>query len=637
MYMRKPSQPKARKSEFRKFDAPIAGWVSNRSLSDPRSIEGPGAAVLDNYFPRAGSVKLRRGKQLYATLTNENLPVESLFTYRNGNNKHFFAANANAIYDITTVLYPKSGEVGTEAGSALTDTADNTFGFQSTEGLEVMSNFTGGDWSTVQFATTGGVFLLGVNGQDDGFLFDGQDFWANIAGGVYRLAYDAQTAPFVAGSTVTGGTSGATAKVYKSVGESPTGYLYLYDITGTFVDNEIISGGGGSATVNGVASNASPGVTFGTTDLTTADMSFVWAYKNRIWFVQKESLTIWYMQNADSIGGMAVAFPLAGVFPDGGSLLFGQTWSLEAGLSGGLSEQNIFVTSQGEVAIYQGSDPSEAATWSKVGVYRIGTPMGKHAFFRGGGDLAIATSVGLVPLSKAIGLDITSLNVATVSYKIADAWSDAVQARGLDKWQAKLWPEQKMAVISPPDLIGSTQPVLFVSNTETGAWCRYTGWYALCMEVFDGQLFFGSPNGLIYTANVSGQDDGQAYTGTVIPLFDDMGSPGSAKVGKTARAVSRSNISIDPKITYKADYDVSPPTAPNAVGISSDNVWGVGIWGQSVWGTLTPELINQSGQSVGGIGYAVSLAYQVTSGSIGPIDDELVRLEVTFTATEVFN
>src|SRR3546814_19366396 len=91
-----------------------------------------------------------------------------------------------------------------------------------------------------------------------------------------------------------------------------------------------------------------------------------------------------------------------------------------------ISDWSSDVCSSDLVAVYQGSDPGEAATWSKVGVYRIGKPLGARAHFRGGGDIAIATSVGLVPLSKAISLDVTSLNVATVSYKIADAWSEAV-------------------------------------------------------------------------------------------------------------------------------------------------------------------------------------------------------------------
>src|SRR3546814_4932486 len=111
-------------------------------------------------------------------------------------------------------------------------------------------------------------------------------------------------------------------------------------------------------------------------------MSYVWVYKSRLWFAQKDSMTAWYMDNADSIGGTAEPFPLGGVFGLGGSLLFGSAWSIDSSSDSGLSEQNIFVSTEGEVAVYQGSDPGEAATWSKVGVYRIGKPLGARAHFR---------------------------------------------------------------------------------------------------------------------------------------------------------------------------------------------------------------------------------------------------------------
>src|SRR3546814_14962094 len=89
-----------------------------------------------------------------------------------------------------------------------------------------------------------------------------------------------------------------------------------------------------------------------------------------------------------------------------------------------------------------------------------------------------------------------------------------------------------MAVISPPNLIGADYPVMFISNTETGSWARFTNWYALCMTVFDGRLFFGSPSGAIYIANASGLDEGETYTGTVLPLFEDLGSLPAVKIGK---------------------------------------------------------------------------------------------------------
>lgn len=638
MYARTPSQPRRQRSaQVKQFPAPVGGWVSNRALANP-SEPGvqQGAAVLDNFFPKSGSVKLRRGRQLYATLENEALSVTSMFSYRNGLNERLFAANAETIYDLTTVISPSGGQITTQDESLIVTEEGDWFGFTSTEGLDVIGNFTGGDWVTVQFATTGGVFLVGVNGEDDGFIFNGTDFWPNLAGGVFQLAYKTQTAPFVQGAIVTGGTSGAKGTIYRDVDTGAQGRLFLSNVTGTFQNNETLTGStGGAAVVDGTQTNASPGVTFGTSGLTIADMAYVWVYKSRLWFAQRDSLNAWYLDDADAIGGTAVSFPLAGVFGLGGSIMFGSNWALGTSDQGGLGEQCVFVSTQGEVAIYQGSYPGTADDWSKVGVYRIGTPLGKRAFIRGGGDLAIATSVGLVPLSKAIELDVTSLNVATVSYAISDAWDDATKLRGLDNWQCQLWPEQKMALISPPDLIGSSAPVLFVSNTETGKWARFTGWYALCMEVFKGQLYFGTTGGKVHTANVSGMDGDDSYTGTVIPLHEDMGSAWSLKTAGIARVVTRANVTTSSQVTVVYDFGITAPPPPDATSTGAPNLWATGVWGQSVWGAATPQVINQGAFSTGGLGYTLAPCYQVTSGSVGPLDEELISMSVAFTMGDV--
>src|SRR3546814_4670166 len=118
-------------------------------------------------------------------------------------------------------------------------------------------------------------------------------------------------------------------------------------------------------------------------------MSFVWVYKNRLYFVQKDTMDAWYLA-ADAVGGAATKYPMAGIFGLGGSLLFGQRWSLSSGGDGGLSEQNAFVSTEGEVAIFQGLSPEDTQTWGEVGLYRVGRPLGQNAFNRGAGDLAIA-------------------------------------------------------------------------------------------------------------------------------------------------------------------------------------------------------------------------------------------------------
>lgn len=524
MYARSPSRPKPRKSQAFKFPAPVAGWVANRSLSEPGSIEGPGASVLENYFPKATSVKLRRGKELYAQAGDGSSPCLSLFSYVNGTNQRLFAATTTAIYDVSGAP------------------------------LAVSVGHTNGRWSVAQFATSGGVYLIGVNGEDTGFIFDGT----------------------------------------------------------TMTDFS---------------------VAFGT--LTSADMSFVWVFKNRLYFAQKNSMTAWYMTDVDSIGGTTDFFPLAGVFGRGGSLLFGSAWSLDGTADAGLSEQCVFVSSEGEVAVYSGTDPSEADTFSKVGTYRIGRPLGNRAHFRGGGDLAIATSVGLVPLSKAVNIDVTSLAVATVSYRIADAWTDALTFRGYQDWQCEVWPEQKMAVVCPPKMEGGSDPVMFVSNTETGAWARYTNWQAYCTEVFQGALYFGSDSGQVFIANTGGSDAGEVYTGKVLPLFQDMGSPSSLKIGTVARAVTRANGKVNGSVILQVDYSEDIPPPPDASFVSADNNWGTAEWGSSLWGSTLPTVINQDWQSAGGAGYAMSLAYQLSSGSIIPLDDDMIRMELHFNTCEV--
>lgn len=72
------------------------------------------------------------------------------------------------------------------------------------------------------------------------------------------LAYDSQTGNFTVGSTLTGGTSGATATIYADTDIGATGTLTLSNVSGRFEDNEIITDAAtGSATANGILTGKS--------------------------------------------------------------------------------------------------------------------------------------------------------------------------------------------------------------------------------------------------------------------------------------------------------------------------------------------------------------------------------------------
>lgn len=537
------------------WPAPRDGWIANQNLAQPgaRKADGTklaGAMVLDNFFPTAQGVSLMRGSLLYATLGSGNQSVTSLFSYMAGTNEKLFGATATTVYDITTVLEPNNVLIGTENDDILGTEDDDQIGWMSTEGHDLVTGQTGGDWVSVQFATAGGIFLRLVNGTDTPLVYDGEEF-------------------------------------------SPT-----------------------------------PAMTFAAPDEAIAPsvLSYVWAYKQRLFFIQKDSLDGWYLP-VDQVGGELTKLPLGGVFQKGGSLLFGASWSLDAGNQGGLSEQCIFVTTEGEVAVFQGLSPDVDQGWQKVGVYQIGRPLGTKAWIRDGGDLIIATSIGYVRLSQAIQRELAALGPTAVSYPIETAWNEAVELRG-GNWHCEIWSSKQMAVVALPT-VGSQMPAMYLANIRTGAWCRRPDWDGSCLIVFKERLFFGSTNGRVVEANVTGLDEGRAYTGVVVPLFDAIGKPSSLKIAEMIMAFGMSAYNVNVQTSMMVDFQIDLPAVPDALPVPAGNEWGNATWGQFIWGDRAGAKPVRQWNAVSGWGYYLSPAVQVTSGAIVPLDYELVSVETT--------
>lgn len=596
--MRTPAQrPKPRKAQVVSFPVPTAGLISNRNLAIPSGqAVPPGSVLQENWFPTASGAILRRGKTRLATIAG-GLEVRSAFEYVIGTTKRLFAAVNTGIWEVTS---------GTP--------------------VSVYSGMTDGAWVTLQFSTPGATFLIGVNGVDTGFIYDGTTFWPYVAGGVSSLGVASVPVAWVPGVTITGGTSGATATIVRTA----TGILYIRTITGTFQNGETLTGSAaGSTTVNAVAALVAPGVT----GLASSNMAYVWAYKQRLFFVRKNTLDVYYLP-VDVVGGTAVVLPLGGVFEKGGSLLFGQNWSLDSGGDGGLSEQCIFVTTEGEVAAYQGLAPDDVDTWGKVGVYQIGKPLGKRAFIRAGGDLVIATSIGFIPLGQAIRRDYAALGQVAISKPIADDWAVAVTDRGTANWQAQLWGEGKMALVAPPTT-ADYPAVIFVSNSDTGAWCKFTGWQASSMTTFNGKLYIGGLAGAVSQGMTGGIDETMPYTGIMAPLFNDLRGPANRKIAAFAKLVTRSAFAFEAKVTARFDWDLTRPAAPDAPTLPAASLWDLGLWDISTWNAERGTVIQQPQQSVGGSGYAATVMIQVTSAAAAPLDAEIIRIDFGYMQGDV--
>lgn len=600
--MRTPSQAgiRGRKAQVVSFPPPTSGWISNQNLVANTS-NTPGAVVLDNWWPTPQTVRIRKGCALYSQ-PDKTQDCSSLLTYNNGGVAKIFAAIGGTIWDVTSGGAPVAAVTG----------------------------LSGGEWSFVQFATDGGVFLIAVNGVDPMQLYDGTHWWPITGKAILQLQMGDVAKSFTPGETITGGTSGATGVVLFNDGSQ----LYVQSTSAaTFKANETITGtDGGSAAITADSTTYWPAISAASgssiSKIDPAKFSFVWAYMARLYFVETGTLNVWYL-SAGAVSGPATPFPMGGIFTSGGSLLFGSSWSLDNSSSNGLSEQCVMVTDAGEVAVYQGVDPNQSATWGKVGLYRIDKPRGKRAFIRNGGDLLIATDAGLIPLTQAVERNPSNLAPGAVSYPVQDAWMQYVAERPDRNWQVEVWPEMQMVAVSIPAM-DNYQPFLLVVNMNTSAWARFTGWNALCMAVSVGQLYFGTTEGRIAGAWQTGMDMGAPFTAIYAPLFHDLGGTFGAKMPKDAVVMMRGSTDVTWSISMMYDYVLTIPAAPSAPPAENAGVWDLGVWNESLWNSsaqLTPQ---RKWSAVAGMGYAISPCFQITSGNLLPFDNEIVRVDVTY-------
>lgn len=599
--MRRPvQQPPA--GRVVSLQPPVKGLMLNQP---PGGADPLGAEVLENWIPTQRGIRVRGGLLKSATIGAS--PVTSLFSYRTTSAQAMFAASSSAVYNVSA-LDPVNAPVASIAGQ------------------------TAGYYSAQQIGTVGGQFLMAVNGADYAWRYDGSTWNPVTSVAVNQVSYNTLTAGFTKGQTLTGGTSGATALILAVIpATGTTGVLKLGTITGgPYQNGENITSSGGAAKANGASSVASS-VTI--TGVATTSFSQVWLYRNRLFFVEKGTLNAWYLP-VDSIGGAALNVSLAGIFQRGGAISFGSTWSLDS--SGqGLDDKCVFVSTEGEVAIYQGADPSSASTWSLVGRYDVAKPLGINGSMSAGGDLLIATVDGVVPLSQVIVKDPAALSLSAVTRAIERRWMFEANAATSPVELVK-WPERSLGVVTLPN----SNKMLTV-NLQTGAWAIQTGWVGACAETFLGKCYIGRSDGGVYAIDESGLDGTLPFTAKVCMAFNTLGDPVSYKRAQMVRCSFFAPESVDHKVSVALDYTAQLPVAPGSTPVTSQSaylIWDVGNWDQKLWWSESVE--EQSlgtiakWKTVVGSGIALAPTIQITSGQAQKLNVELVKIDVMIEAGE---
>jgi hypothetical protein len=345
------------------------------------------------------------------------------------------------------------------------------------------------------------------------------------------------------------------------------------------------------------------------TGVVTTDLDYVAVLKRRLWFVRKNTMSAWYLPVAQ-IGGALVEFPMGQVFTKGGRLVAIGSWTIDGGA--GSDDYGVFISSEGEVAVYQGSDPSSAADWNLVGVYYIGEPLGKNCFCKYGGDLLILTRNGLFPLSRA--LQEASINKSkALSTKIDTALIDAANQYGDNLgWSVTVFPQGGFLLVNVPIAVNYVQQ--YVMNTTTGAWCKFLGWNAHSWTVFNKKLYFAK-GGDVAQAWKGLSDFGNLITGKAQQAYNDFRRPAQQKHYKLIRPILTSNGSLGVSLSLDVDYALSQNpsvTTPAAVGAA---VWDGSVWDGDSWAG-DAETRREWASVFAREGYTAALRLQVATNAV---------------------
>lgn len=335
------------------------------------------------------------------------------------------------------------------------------------------------------------------------------------------------------------------------------------------------------------------------TGVTKANLIHVNQHKSRLWFVEKNTLNAWYLAPS-AIAGAATRFDLTGIAMEGGSLMAMATWTIDAGY--GVDDIAVFITTKGEVILYRGTDPSSASTWALVGVFLIGTPIGRRCFVKFAGDLLLITQDGVYPMSGALQSSRTNPKVALTD-KIQFAVSASVSLYGSNfGWQLIAFPKENMLFLNVPFTEGADQQQ-YVMNTISKSWCNFSGWDANCWEVFNDDIYFGG-NGFVGKAWSGLNDNGNNINTNGLQAFSYLGSPGEIKRVTMMRPILRSDGSPTITANVNVDFDVSDTTGTLSFTPTSYGVWDSSLWDVGVWGAGLSILKNWQGAN--GLGYAIA-------------------------------
>lgn len=338
------------------------------------------------------------------------------------------------------------------------------------------------------------------------------------------------------------------------------------------------------------------------------------AFKGRVFIAQKDKLGFYYL-DVGAIQGPAHFFDLSQVSLKGGSLVCITSFSND-GTGVGPEDYALFVTSEGEYILYNGTDPSNSANWALVGRYLGPVPIGHKGYFRFRSDVYFITREGVMSFSQ---IRQTGEGVAEDTYitsKLGVHYKDLTTYSFVHGWGGFIYPTGSMLIVNIPTTGSiSGEYCQFAMNTDTNAWGRFIHLPSICWALFNRIPYFGTFDGRVVEFDAGATDNGkevravarQAWstfeTETGIGVVDKQFHMASIIL----KADGQPNVSCNINVNFEDDQPAQVANLAENPGAS----WNIAAWNAEYWaGTSKAHTITLG---FGKIGYVGSLWLEASS------------------------
>jgi len=333
---------------------------------------------------------------------------------------------------------------------------------------------------------------------------------------------------------------------------------------------------------------------------TTKQFTFCWVWKNRLWFLKDDSSTAYYLP-VSSISGKVAPFDLGPQMIHGGALNFATSWTYDSGK--GMDDGLIFASNEGDVMVYEGTDPSSAADFSLKGTWYVGRfPVGRRCFTAQGGDVLILTEYGLLKMSDLVSGRIAQAGLGGGDdplYKLNPRLARLI-TRAVSEyyWFLLPYPTEELLIVGAPfvnQVSGLRQS--FVMNAIMNSWSTTTNLDMLCGELYFGQLICGTRTGEViqpfygYADKVSadGLDPGSSVIARLQTSYQGFGDDLMNKRALRIKLYGMTDGTPTVAVKLIPEYNVNDTVSVSGPVTDPLGAWDTGLWDQALWaGTQIP-------------------------------------------------